>query len=1545
MFGTTKIATVDFGSAKNCFMSLPSSWAHEYRRKEVSTFEIQWGENGKGYLSWAGEVSRSPPGASHGDVAIQINGLLGAKLGLRHGQEVLMKPVTSVWSCYKLTVEPASVDDWEILELNSSYVESHLLDQVRVVWAGQVLPVWIDKKMCIFIKVASIEPDAPCVRLEQNTEMIVTPKNRLSSVRSASPVRGDIRPGVGALQTKARSDSGSCSSSSDGSGSSSVSGYISDFDSMNSISSSFEHVWSHNTGQVTGEAEAGSIPSMPWEVDPLVLDDAIPWSYRMWRKLLSLVVKEEDVKRLREDCANEEDARLKMAARFWKEVRIVARVQPMFNHRRSRKAPGIPRNMSSSSISEASDMLQKRSASPETTHRKTSNRFTRQMSLNSHVVKPRDAGGSSNSSTVMSPDDSLTHLMQPTTVYLSSMGDSKFLWQYAANMDDDNVPSSEYVTFLARMTKQPSPKEINEDLKKKLIQEAKKEAEAKREVAQGAGNRTGVRANTEGKPPEGDASSPAESEKQQGLTSCVVRIIVHCHELKSHCKKDSRNPYSSTVFQEKPTEWYIQIPNLLRRQMGLELSARVQLKPVVNPPLPIQDLTLSPAFDLAVNMDETRILRAFSQWLTCVSCMISPIPIMRYSNLLSFPITPEFSGEFLLSVNQGVEESVVEPYYLLHPFVIRNAKMHVTPRPPKREKTNDDGRRQLPARDVNELDAVVRGYRLREMGIMSAVGQETLEHLTASLTARPLGRQLCASVPGQRHGGVLLCGARGSGKSTLARAVCKEASEWPLLAFIKVVECHSLKGKGVDAIRKIWEEAFNEASWREPSIVLLDDLDHVTAAPLGPEQEMGPEAVYNQRLAQVLKDLMTNEVCEKSRIGVIATCSSKKSIHQSLLSSRGIHLFQACLEINPLDKMDRVSILSSVIHSKVEVSLQTLNQIDLNALSGQMDGYVAADLVTITERAVHAGSAREIAQGQRSAPVTPSQDGQSPSKEILLCQEDFEVALNNYSPAALRDVPLHSAGELGWEDVGGLGQVKQDLVETLQLPTKYPELFANCPLRLRSGLLLYGPPGTGKTLLGSVVAKECGLNFISIKGPELLSKYIGASEQAVRDLFTRAVSAKPCILFFDEFDSLAPRRGHDSTGVTDRVVNQLLTQLDGVEGLDGVYVIGATSRPDMIDPALLRPGRLDKCLYCPIPTANERVEILQALARKMTLGGDVDLVQVAQRLDHFTGADLKALLYNAQLEAIHGTLMQSERRDSTEGLPQLSALKRRSMDANEWKLTFLESVSESEYGQYLEESNINQRLASLSEAERALATSMKLTAVEDDLIDEDDIENGGTDRDDGVVWRYMDPSHLRLDLPRGLTNSDLNGNPASAGAMSRLLLTELMREDSESTENETPSPPEGSAMGDASMPPAGQTPSQPTGRSHPTPQPQLPSPPIPPTQQRVVFMPSLRDGVVDPTPETKEMIGSEVEVIVENYLRKLNGDHTGGQLDGGVNDETSVIRVSQAHLLRAAQGMRPSVTASERQRYQSIYESFVKSRGGDFPQNQSLKTSQKVTLA
>uniref|UniRef100_A0A8C2TDX2 Peroxisomal biosis factor 1 n=1 Tax=Coturnix japonica TaxID=93934 RepID=A0A8C2TDX2_COTJA len=338
-----------------------------------------------------------------------------------------------------------------------------------------------------------------------------------------------------------------------------------------------------------------------------------------------------------------------------------------------------------------------------------------------------------------------------------------------------------------------------------------------------------------------------------------------------------------------------------------------------------------------------------------------------------------------------------------------------------------------------------------------------------------------------------------------------------------------------------------------------------------------------------------------------------------LLQGILFHICHICFLPNSVFQKQRYEVLCSVMKNKLNCDVKKFPDLDLQYVAKETEGFVARDFTMLVDRAIHA--------------CISNQNGSQ--HELNLSTVDFQKALKDFTPLALRNISLHKPKDIGWDRIGGLKDVKQILLDTIMLPAKYPELFANLPIRQRSGVLLYGAPGTGKTLLAGVVARESGMNFISVKGPELLSKYIGASEQAVRDIFNRAQAAKPCIVFFDEFDSIAPRRGHDNTGVTDRVVNQLLTQLDGVEGLQGVYVLAATSRPDLIDPALLRPGRLDKCLYCPPPDQSSRCEILKALSHSLSLANDVDLEYLAAKTEHFTGADLKALLYNAQLEAIH----------------------------------------------------------------------------------------------------------------------------------------------------------------------------------------------------------------------------------------------------------------------------------------------------------------------
>ncbi|KAI0227880.1 Peroxisome biosynthesis protein pex1 [Massospora cicadina] len=480
---------------------------------------------------------------------------------------------------------------------------------------------------------------------------------------------------------------------------------------------------------------------------------------------------------------------------------------------------------------------------------------------------------------------------------------------------------------------------------------------------------------------------------------------------------------------------------------------------------------------------------------------------------------------------------------------------------------------------------------------------------------------LRASLGVTPYAGVLLCGARGAGKSSVLGALQARLRSHPsLLCAVYEVDCGSLANERVALVQERLEAAIQRAVWCAPAVLSFDNLDALIPA----EMEHMDSFRFRQ-LAECFALLVRRLRARHPGVGLVATAQQPQAIHPLLLQS---HAFTATIRIPPPTKADRRLILEAIVTASSVPALQAGREsLDFLEVAGATEGYLPCDLQTLTERAVHHAAVRQLDSREGSLVVTG---------------EDFTAAQKGYTPVSLRGVELQTS-TVSWSDVGGLEATRAILRETLEWPIKYQAIFKACPLRLRSGLLLYGFPGCGKTLLASAVAHECQLNFITVKGPEILNKYIGASEQSVRDLFLRAQAARPCVLFFDEFEAIAPRRGHDSTGVTDRVVNQLLTQMDGAEGLEGVYVLAATSRPDLIDPALLRPGRLDKSLLCHLPTPEDRLAILKAHASKFHLASSAKerLKEVADRCINFTGADLQALLYNAHLEAIHQALEDS----------------------------------------------------------------------------------------------------------------------------------------------------------------------------------------------------------------------------------------------------------------------------------------------------------------
>ncbi len=458
--------------------------------------------------------------------------------------------------------------------------------------------------------------------------------------------------------------------------------------------------------------------------------------------------------------------------------------------------------------------------------------------------------------------------------------------------------------------------------------------------------------------------------------------------------------------------------------------------------------------------------------------------------------------------------------------------------------------------------------------------------------------------------GVLLHGPPGTGKTLLAKAVANETnSNFILINGPEIMS--KFYGQSEENLRRKFEEAEKNA----PSIIFIDEIDAIAI-----KREESRGEVERRVVAQLLA--LMDGLKSRGKVVVIAATNIPNLLDPAL---RRPGRFDREVEIGVPDKEGRLNIL------KIHTRHMPLKEVQLQAIADITYGFVGADLSSLAKEAA-------MIVLRRLLPEFKMHEDEAIPPEVLerlfITQKDFQDALKVVRPSAMREV-LVEIPNIKWGDIGGLEDMKQELREAVEWPLKQPQAFTRLGVKPPRGILMYGPPGTGKTLLAKAVANESGANFILVKGPELLSKWVGESEKAVREVFHKARQTSPTIVFFDEIDALAPKRGMGGdNNVTERVVNQLLTEMDGLEELNDVVIIAATNRPDMVDPALLRPGRFDRMLYSPIPDRDARELIFKVHTKPMALASDVDLNSLADQTEGYVGADVQGICREAAIFAL-----------------------------------------------------------------------------------------------------------------------------------------------------------------------------------------------------------------------------------------------------------------------------------------------------------------------
>jgi transitional endoplasmic reticulum ATPase len=476
--------------------------------------------------------------------------------------------------------------------------------------------------------------------------------------------------------------------------------------------------------------------------------------------------------------------------------------------------------------------------------------------------------------------------------------------------------------------------------------------------------------------------------------------------------------------------------------------------------------------------------------------------------------------------------------------------------------------------------------------------------------------------------GVLLFGPPGSGKTLIARAVANETG-----AYFFLINGPEIMSKMAGESEKNLRAAFEDAEKNSPAIIFMDEIDSIA-----PKREKSNGEVEKRIVSQLLT--LMDGLKSRGQVIVIGATNRPNTIDPAL---RRFGRFDREIDIGVPDEIGRMEILR--IHTR---NMKLDKDVDIEEIAKDSHGYVGADLAQLCSEA----ALQCIREKMDLIDIEDDTIDAQVLESMAVTQEHFKHAMGATNPSTLRET-IVEVPNVKWEDIGGLEEVKKNLQEMILYPIEHPEKFLKFGMQPSKGVLFYGPPGCGKTLLAKAVANECSANFISIKGPELLTMWFGESEANVREIFDKARSSAPCVLFFDELDSVGTARGGsmgDAGGAGDRVMNQMLTEIDGVGSKKNIFFIGATNRPDILDEALLRPGRLDQLIYIPLPDLPSRYSILKASLRKSPISSDVDMNVIAKYTEGFSGADLTEICQRASKSAIRESIEADARMQAMKNL-------------------------------------------------------------------------------------------------------------------------------------------------------------------------------------------------------------------------------------------------------------------------------------------------------